>query len=136
MSVVVDCRKRNASVLLDDAFCDSLPSLSKRIRLSDAAALLASSLTPPQSPLDLLRARFPDLDVEVIFPSSFALFFFYKKLVQLVSLFVLFYLGREKINSKNSVVAFSSRVKIETLCCGYCLVLENSMVSVFYDYDK
>ncbi|KAG6486927.1 uncharacterized protein LOC122009294 [Zingiber officinale] len=66
MSVVVDCRKRNASVLIDDAFCESLPSLSKRIRLSDSAALLASPLPPPQSPLDLLRARFPDLDVELV----------------------------------------------------------------------
>ncbi|XP_074563375.1 uncharacterized protein LOC141819998 isoform X2 [Curcuma longa] len=63
MSVFIDCRKRGASVLLDDAFYDS-PSLSKRIRLSDAAALLVTQSPPPQNPLDLLRVRFPELDIE------------------------------------------------------------------------
>lgn len=66
MSVFIDCRKRGASVFLDDALCDSL-SLSKRIRLSDAAAILATPSPPPQNPLDLLRARFPELDIEVIY---------------------------------------------------------------------
>ncbi|XP_074563374.1 uncharacterized protein LOC141819998 isoform X1 [Curcuma longa] len=65
MSVFIDCRKRGASVLLDDAFYDS-PSLSKRIRLSDAAALLVTQSPPPQNPLDLLRVRFPELDIELV----------------------------------------------------------------------
>lgn len=52
-------------MFLDDALCDSL-SLSKRIRLSDAAALLATPSPPPQNPLDLLRARFPELDIELV----------------------------------------------------------------------
>ncbi|KAG6530257.1 uncharacterized protein LOC122043144 [Zingiber officinale] len=65
MSAFIDCRKRGASAFLDDAFCDS-PSLSKRIRLSDTAALLATPSPSTQNPLDLLRARFPDLDIELV----------------------------------------------------------------------